>query len=130
MPMTGNKCLLDTSVIIHSFKNRNDISEKLNSFIELHVPIIVAGELLYGAYKSGDVPRHLAVVQVFLKSCKIVMPDLNTADVYAVVKTKLAKKGKPIPENDIWIAAFAIQKNLPLFTTDNHFGEVDGLILL
>lgn len=128
--MIGNKCLLDTSIIIHSFKNRSDITQKLNSFVELYVPVTVVGELFYGAYKSNDMPRHIAVLQAFLKSCKILEPDINTAESYGGVKAKLAKKGKPIPENDIWIGAMALQYNLPLFTDDNHFKEIDGIMLV
>lgn len=48
---------------------------------------------------------------------------------YALTKANLFKKGKPIPENDIWIAAITLHHNLPLYTFDKHFREIDGLQL-
>jgi tRNA(fMet)-specific endonuclease VapC len=65
-----------------------------------------------------------------LLNCKVLAPDTTTGDVYGNIKAALMKKGKPIPENDIWIAAMARQYNLQLFTTDNHFTEIDNLSLL
>jgi len=55
--------------------------------------------------------------------------DDNTANHYALIKSALLKKGKPIPENDIWIAAVAVQYELTLITRDNHFKEVEGLTM-
>lgn len=128
--MTGSKCLLDTSVIIHSFRRNNPITERLNAIADIYVPVPVVGELYYGAYKSADPEKHLRQVQSFLLNCKVLAPDTLTGDTYGQIKAALIKKGKPIPENDIWIAAIACQYNLPLFTTDNHFTEIDNLSLL
>jgi len=62
MPMNGNKCLLDTSVIIHAFRSNNTIAERLDTMGEVYVPIIVEGELYYGAYKSANPEKHLAQI--------------------------------------------------------------------
>jgi len=56
--------------------------------------------------------------------------DIETATHYARIKNDLRLKGKPIPENDIWIAALALQHGLILATRDAHFGEVDGLTVV
>ena len=128
--MTGNKCLLDTSVIIHAFKNDNAVTERLDTFGEIYVPVEVEGELCYGAYKSANPEKHMTQIQSFLLNCKILSPDRITADIYGSIKAGLMKKGKPIPENDIWIAALARQYDLDLFTTDKHFAEIDNIILL
>jgi tRNA(fMet)-specific endonuclease VapC len=129
MQMTGNKCLLDTSVIVHAFKSRNDVAEKLDAVAETYVPVIVLGELYYGAYKSMYTSKHMAVMQAFLQNCTLLAVDSVTADVYGTVKAALARKGNPIPENDIWIAALALQHGLPLFTTDKHFEQIPGIVL-
>lgn len=63
--MTGNKCLLDTSIIIHSFKSVNVIGERLDNIVEIYVPLIVVGELYYGAYKSGSVEKHIGRIEAF-----------------------------------------------------------------
>jgi tRNA(fMet)-specific endonuclease VapC len=128
--MTGNKCLLDTSVVIHSFKKNNAIGEQLDTIAEIYVPVTVIVELYYGAYKSSNPLKHISQIQSFLINCKILLPDAATADAYGNIKAALIKKGKPIPENDIWIAAIACQYNLPLFTTDHHFSEIDNISLL
>jgi len=128
--MTGNKCLLDTSAIIHSFRKANDVAAKLNAMAEIYVQVTAIGELYFGAYKSDNIPKHLSIVQSFLINCKILATDRATAEVYGTIRAALAKKGRPLPENDIWIAASALQYNLPLFTLDNHFKEINGLILL
>lgn len=128
--MTGNKCLVDTSIIVHAFRRNNEVSERLDAMEQVYVSVTVIGELYYGAYKSDNTEKHLKQMQSFLNNCKILQTDITTADIYGNIKAALAKKGKPIPENDIWIGAAALQYNLPLYTTDGHFDEIDGIILL
>jgi len=128
--MTGNKCLLDTSIIIHYFKNNSDIITQLHAFSEIFVSSIAAGELYYGAYRSANVQKHLDQTNRFLQNYTVLTPDIITANLFGSIKTALKGKGKPIPENDIWIAAIAAQFNLPLFTTDKHFKEIDNIILV
>ena len=128
--MTGNKCILDTSVIIHSFKSKNEIAGKLDSMDEIYVPVTAIGELYYGAYKSSDPSKHFERIQSFLLNCKILLTDTTTADIYGKIKAALTKKGKPIPENDLLIGAAALQYSLPLYTTDQHFEEIDDIKLL
>ena len=60
----------------------------------------------------------------------ILHPDTATALYYAQVSTDLERKGKIIPENDIWIAAAALECGMPLVTRDAHFQHVTGLQLL
>jgi tRNA(fMet)-specific endonuclease VapC len=67
--MTGNKCLLDTSVIIHTFRENNAVSVQLDAIGEIYVPLIVIGELFYGAYKSADPAKHITRMQFFLNNC-------------------------------------------------------------
>ncbi|WP_370579578.1 PIN domain-containing protein [Mucilaginibacter sp. X5P1] len=74
--------------------------------------------------------KHLDQVAQFLENCKVLTVDAATGDLYGSIKAVLKDKGKPIPENDIWIAAIATQFDLPLFTTDKHFKEIDNLILV
>jgi tRNA(fMet)-specific endonuclease VapC len=128
--MTGSKCLLDTSVIIHIFKSNPDIIAQLHAFSEIFVPSIAAGELYYGAYCSAHIKKHLDQSNQFLKNYTILSPDVITGDFYGRIKKRLKDKGKPIPENDIWIAAIAIQFNLTLFAVDKHFKEINDITLV
>jgi len=68
-------------------------------------------------------------VEEFAASCPLVGIDGATALGYGAVKTELKKKGRPIPENDLWIAACAIQYDLILVTRDGHFDPIGGLQL-
>ena len=59
----------------------------------------------------------------------ILNADENTAQFYGSIVASLYKKGKPIPINDVWIAAIALQHGLTLVTRDKHFSEIEGLII-
>jgi tRNA(fMet)-specific endonuclease VapC len=128
--MTGNKCLVDTSIIIHAFRNNNAVTKRLNEIKEIYVPVTVVGELFYGAYNSSDIAAKILQVQSFLADCTVLWTDIVTSEIYGQIKVSLTKKGKPLPENDVWIAATALQYSLPLFTTDKHFSEIDDISLL
>lgn len=108
----------------------NSVAEKLDSMQEVYVSVTAIGELYFGAYKSADILKHLSQMQSFLSNCKILNIDSVTSQIYGSIKASLARKGKPIPDNDIWIGASSLQFKLPLFTTDSHFKEIDGLTLL
>lgn len=127
--MTGNKCLLDSNVIVDLMSNDTAISYALNKVDLVYVPVIVKGELEYGALYSANPDKHLSKFSSFLVDCTLLPIDGDTAKVYANIKVLLRKKGKPIPDNDIWIAAIAIQHNIPLYTRDSHFNEIEGIQL-
>jgi tRNA(fMet)-specific endonuclease VapC len=125
--MTGNKLLLDTNIIIELFKGDLQIPALLDKQENVYVPAIVLGELYLGAYRSANVQKKLLEIKNFLPRCIVLDTDNTTAENYGIIKTALLNKGKPIPENDIWIAATALQYQLPLYTNDGHFKEVEGI---
>ncbi|GGG91369.1 nucleic acid-binding protein [Parapedobacter pyrenivorans] len=127
--MTGSNIILDTNIVIELFKGNPDIIKQLGDLPLVKVPSIVLGELLLGAYRSSNPNKHLSQINGFLKKCELIGTNANTADAYALVKTDLLNKGKPIPENDIWIAAIAKQYNLTLVTSDAHFRQIEGLVI-
>jgi tRNA(fMet)-specific endonuclease VapC len=124
--MSG-RCLLDTNVIIALFANETEVKENLAVTEEVFVPSIAIGELCYGARKSGKPNENLARIDEFTADIVVLACDAETARLYGDVKNKLRLKGQPLPENDIWIAALALQHNLTLSTRDGHFQEVEGL---
>lgn len=125
--MTGNNILLDTNIVIELFRGNSAIITKLGNKQKVDIPHVVLAELLLGAYRASNTEKHLSQIRNFLKKCNIIQGDLDTANAYAIIKTELLKKGKPIPENDIWIAAIAKQHDLILITKDRHFKEVQGI---
>ncbi|MFZ4777037.1 MAG: type II toxin-antitoxin system VapC family toxin, partial [Terrimicrobiaceae bacterium] len=128
--MTGNSVLLDSSVIVRHFRNSDAVSKKLAAFEELYVPQTALGELYYGAFKSARTEENLGKIKQFLVAAIVLGTDNETALQYGKIAAQLARDGTPIPQNDIWIAAVAVQCGLPLATTDGHFRRVESLNLL
>ena len=93
--------------------------------LPLAPPII--GELCFGAQKSQKVTENLHRINMFIEQHILFPCDLETAQWYGIIKDRLRRKGSLIPDNDIWIAAIAIQHGLILVTRDSHFEEVESL---
>lgn len=93
----------------------------------MFVPSIALGELYYGAQNSKHQKTNLKRIDGFAGGNSILFTDANTAKHYGLIKSRLKKKGKPLPENDIWIAAVAMQHQLALVTRDGHFDEIQEL---
>jgi tRNA(fMet)-specific endonuclease VapC len=125
--VAGNKYLLDTNAVIALQKNEAAMITLLAAAEEVFVPSIVIGELYFGAYKSARSEDNRKAVETFTAGRVVLIPDADTADMYGQIKYALRIKGRPIPENDIWIAALAMQHDLVLLTKDQHFAEVDNL---
>lgn len=125
--MAGNKYLLDTNAIIALQRNDEALKMLLNISSDVFVPSVAIGELYYGAYKSHRVEDNRRNIAAFVANRVVINVDIDTADVYGQIKQALRAKGRPIPENDIWIAALAIQFDLVLVTDDAHFSEVENL---
>jgi tRNA(fMet)-specific endonuclease VapC len=121
MKMTGSRGFLDTSVIVHFFRNNEKVIQIIKNLDEIYISSIAAGELYYGAYASSNPKKHIDQIQSFLSDCNIIQLDITTSVIYGQLKSDLKRKGTPIPENDIWIAAASVEFNIPLFTTDKHF---------
>ncbi|MBX2863858.1 MAG: type II toxin-antitoxin system VapC family toxin [Leptolyngbyaceae cyanobacterium MAG.088] len=119
--------LLDTNIIIGLFAGQASIINHLQQSDEIFIPSIALGELHYGARKSGRVQKNLERIEEFVADATIVDCDSATAQQYGDVKNRLRVKGRPLPENDIWIAALALQYDLVLVTRDAHFQHVEGL---
>ena len=124
--MTG-KFLLDTNIVIALFARDDNVLQQLKQAEEVFLPSIVLGELYYGARKSGRVEINVQRVDELAASSAVLPCDAETAIRYGDIKNRLRLKGKPLPENDIWIAALAMQHDFVLASRDAHFDEVDNL---
>jgi tRNA(fMet)-specific endonuclease VapC len=124
--MSG-KFLLDTNIVIALFANEAKVLQNLQNATDVFLSVIILGELYYGAKRSAKVTQNLTTIQVFASRVTLLACDALTAQFYGDVKNALRSKGQPIPENDIWLAATALQHNLTLVTRDSHFQNVTGL---
>jgi tRNA(fMet)-specific endonuclease VapC len=99
--------LLDTNIYIALLDDPDSLSQHVEG-ANIFLPCIVAGELIFGAKKSGKVEYNLSRYQKFIADISILDCDKETGIIYGEIKSRLEKKGRPIPENDIWIAAIAL----------------------
>jgi predicted nucleic acid-binding protein len=119
--------LLDTNVLIRFFRSDRKIADIISTFEKIVIPTVVLGE-----FKSGVDPltvggkRQLEVLDAFLDSPSVdiipVTEDVSSA--YARIFKTLKANGTPIPQNDIWIAACAMDAGAKLISSDSHFAKI------
>ena len=66
-------------------------------------------------------------MEALVTRCAVLNVTVTTAKVYAELRLALREKGKPIPENDLWIAALCVEHKVPLAAVDAHFDAIDDL---
>ncbi len=128
--MNGSDIALDTNQAIAVLNDTGDAGQWVQAFASVYLPVPVVGELRFGALNSQRVTENLSRVEQLVARCKVLDATLVTAEVYARIRLQLKQKGKPIPENDVWIAAICMEHGMPLATADDHFTEVDGLTVV
>jgi len=126
MPASGS-FLLDTNIVIALLAGDETVLSNLDLAREVFVPAIVLGELFFGAAKSGRPFDNTSKVEQFAADRAILSCDLHVAREYGQLRQHLREKGRPIPENDIWIAATAKCHELVLVSRDRYYREVDDL---
>jgi len=122
--------LLDSSVVIPHLRGKLDLTVQVPGSEPLFLPLTALGELYKGVFKSTQPEKNKLLIETFLQTVAVLHPDTATALYYAQISADLERKGTPIPENDVWIAAVALECGMPLATRDAHFAQVDGLKLL
>lgn len=123
----GGRYLLDSNIAVTFLNGDPNVRELVDKADEIYLPAIALGELYYGAFNSSRKPENLEKIDGFKDEVYLLDCDEYTAKIYGQVKKGLKDKGTPIPENDIWISAIAIQYGLTVVTRDSHFDYVDGL---
>lgn len=125
----GGRFLLDTNIVIALFAEDKNVFAKLKKAQEVYLSSVAIGELYYGAYHSTKKDENLRKIDAFKAEVAILSCDEFSAQFYGQVKSQLRRKGTPIPENDVWIAAIALQYGLTLVSRDSHFEYIEGLSL-
>lgn len=119
--------LLDTNIVIALLERDMSLRWRIGHDFLCYLPVPVLGELFGGAQTSARPAQNLANFRRVATEIPVVACDWETAEFYGSIDGSLRKKGKPIPQNDVWIAALALQHNMDLITRDKHFNLVQGL---
>lgn len=125
------KIILDTNAYTRLLAGEEDVLDIISTADSVYMSIFVLGELYAGFADGSKEQENRETLKRFLHkpSVKILNASLETADVFGMVKNKLKTAGTPIPINDIWIAAHAIETGSTIITFDKHFKKISGLRL-
>ncbi len=126
------RILIDTNIYSHALRGDRDVIEVLRRVEKIGFSVISIGELLSGFKMGSKEQKNRAELEKFLDSSRVVIYSIDeeTSEYYAEIVNKLRNIGRPVPTNDIWIAAVASQHGLRLFTKDAHFKKIPGLFLV
>jgi len=130
--MEIKRVLIDTNIYIEFLRGDENINNILSSADLIAFSVISIGEILAGFKIWSDEKKYLNELEQFLYSPRLVIYDIDseTSEFYAKIYNELRTTGTPIPTNDMWIAALALQHGIKLLTNDKHFTKVAGLFLV
>jgi predicted nucleic acid-binding protein len=125
------RIIIDTNFYV-AFKKLDDaavVTLKKADYIAVNT--VILGELLAGFRCGTREEQNREELDLFFDSPRVdlLSVDEGTAEFYAQVFAGLKQKGRPIPTNDLWLAASAMQHGLALATYDDHFNSISGLLL-
>jgi tRNA(fMet)-specific endonuclease VapC len=126
------RVLLDTNRYIDLVAHDLAVAERIQRADQVFLSLISVGELLAGFARGSKRARNEERLRQLFDSQQVtlLLPDIETARFYAEISSQLRRQGRPIPTNDMWIAAQALQHGLTLDTRDGHFQHVPGLTLV
>ena len=123
------RILLDSNAYSNLKRGHSPVAELVRRSEEVLLPLVVIGELLYGFRNGTRLERNMNELQAFMDNPLVTVAPmtLTTADRYSRIAAALRAKGRPLPSNDIWIAAHTQETGADLISYDEHFSQVDGL---
>lgn len=119
--------ILDTNALSACATGADEIRDHLLAATELFLPVIVLGEYRFGILQSRRRVENERWLTRFVEDCQTLAVDAETASEYALLRNELKVQGRPIPTNDLWIAALCRQHRRPLLTRDAHFQGIKGI---
>ncbi len=119
--------ILDTNALSAAAEREPSALDVVARAERLAIPVIVLGEYRLGIAQSRHRVSYENWLREWTAAVSVLDIDDDTTHSYAAIGLELKKKGKPIPANDLWIAALCRQYSLPLLSRDRHFDFVSGL---
>ncbi len=120
---------LDTNGLTDLFQGDAALAERLGLCDEVWIPLVVLAEIKAGFLGGTERHRNEILLRKLLSKTTVgvLLPDRETAEHYARLFVQLKRAGTPVPDNDLWIAALALQHDLLLITRDKHFKSIPQL---
>ncbi|MCL2661502.1 MAG: type II toxin-antitoxin system VapC family toxin [Acidobacteriaceae bacterium] len=119
--------ILDTNGLSAWVEGEPELEPFRHKADQIAIPVIVLGEYRYGISHSRNRKYYEQWIADSLPKFRVLSVDEQTAVCYSTIRSELKKAGKPIPANDLWIAALCRQHSLPLLSRDRHFDFVAGI---
>lgn len=119
--------ILDTNALFAAADDDPAIILLLGRADQIVIPVIALGEYRYGIAQSRHRASYAEWLKGLLHDCLVLDVNELTTHYYAEITLELKQKGRPIPTNDVWIAALCRQHSLPLLSRDRHFDLVPGI---
>jgi tRNA(fMet)-specific endonuclease VapC len=122
--------MIDTSAYAAFLRGHPGIKLSIQRADQIFLSPVVLGELLSGFMMGKNERRNRSILRDFLSSARVSLLEIDeeTSERYAVILHHLRTRGAPVPTNDLWIAASAMQYGLKLLTTDKHYMGVPQII--
>ena len=126
------KIHIDTNTFSYAKRGNLSAQSILKKAEEILISPIVIAEILIGFKLGTKEEQNKNEFYEFLDSPRLSVFEIGemTAEHYSNIFLQLKKSGNPIPTNDIWIAASAMENGMPLATFDKHFSNIQGLLLV
>lgn len=123
------KVLLDTNAYRQLLEGSQPVLEEIAKADKVYISVIVLGEIFAGLFGGTKQRKNREILQTFLAKPRVETTEVNkeTAEIFGEIKHKLSRAGTPIPANDMWIAACAMEMGALLITYDEHFLKIPGL---
>lgn len=119
--------ILDTNALSALAANNKSLVQKLAPATRIAVTLISLGEYEFGILGSSYRSELKTWLDALLLKCDVLQPNRDTLFYYAEIRNQLKEAGRPIPANDVWIAALVRQHTMPLVSKDRHFDWVAGV---
>lgn len=121
---------IDTNRLTDLFQGDADLADWLGNCDQVSIPFVVLGEITAGFYGGAQQRRNQLLLNHFLvkPTVEVLFAGGETVEQYARLFVQMKRAGTPIPDNDLWIAALALEHNLVLITRDRHFERIPQLM--
>ena len=122
--------MLDSGAYSAFMRGSHRVREIVQDAVGIVMSAVVVGELLYAFRQGQRLEQNVAELRSFLERPYVTFVPVGpvTADRYSRIMTSLRAKGQPIPTNDVWIAAHAMETGADLVSADSHFGHIDQVV--